>query len=178
MCYNKNTLVVLGVCFRWRYGNSEGHQHGFGELHNSPRSLTRPAIWMIDVIQFWMILTTISYFHPNLDDQCHPILDDINNCYFHLNLDGQCHPILDVNACPPKLDGRLHPFLDVYSVILSLFREISQETSIFGWIWCDQSNHLNGWLLGPIIIHFLEAEPASTPHLLFVTQYKGYMWLV
>ena len=34
------------------------------------------------------------YFHPNLDDQCHPILEDINNCYFHPNLDDQCHLIL------------------------------------------------------------------------------------
>jgi len=72
------------------------------------------------------------YFHPNLDDQCHPILDDINNCYFHPNLDDQCHPILDVNPCHPKLDGQFHPILDVYSVILSLYREIGQKTSIFG----------------------------------------------
>jgi len=104
------------------------------------------------------------YFHPNLDDQCHPILDDINNCYFHPNLDDQCHPILDVNPCHPKLDGQFHPILDVYSVILSLYREIGQKTSIFGWFWCDQSNHPkmdDCW--APIIFHFWKRTlPADT----------------
>jgi len=56
----------------------------------------------------------------------------INNSYFHLNLDDQCHPILDVNACHPKLGDQFHPLSDVYSVILSLYREINQKTSIFG----------------------------------------------
>jgi len=31
---------------------------------------------------------------------------------------------------PSKLDGQFHPILDVYSVILSLYREIDQKTSI------------------------------------------------
>jgi len=39
---------------------------------------------------------------------------------------------LDVNACHPKLDGQFHPILDVYSVILSLYREINLKTSNFG----------------------------------------------
>ena len=64
------------------------------------------------------------YFRPNLDDQCDPILDDINNCHFHPNLDDQCHPILDVNACHPKLGGQFWMF---NSVILSLYREIDQK---------------------------------------------------
>jgi len=92
------------------------------------------------------------YSHPNLDDQCHPILDDINSCYFHSNLDDQClddinscyfypnlddqcHPILDdINNCyfHPNLDDQCHPILDVNCVILSLYREIDQKTSIFG----------------------------------------------
>jgi len=42
------------------------------------------------------------------------------------------HPILDVNACHPKLEDKFHPLSDVYSVILSLSREINQKTSIFG----------------------------------------------
>jgi len=60
-----------------------------------------------------------------------PVPDDINNCYFHPNLDDQCHPILDVNACHPDLDDQFHPLSDVYSVIVSLYREINQKTSIF-----------------------------------------------
>jgi len=34
---------------------------------------------------------------------------------------------LDVNACHPKVDGQFHPISDVYSVILSLYREIDQK---------------------------------------------------
>ena len=56
---------------------------------------------------------------------------DINNCYFHPNLDDQHHQILDVNACHPKLDGQFHPISDVYSVILSLYREIDQKNIHF-----------------------------------------------
>ena len=29
----------------------------------------------------------------------------------------------------------------MFIVILSLYREIDQKTSIFGWFWCNQSNH-------------------------------------
>jgi len=35
--------------------------------------------------------------------------------------------ILDDKHLHPKLDDQLHPFLDVYSVKLSLFRNISQK---------------------------------------------------
>ena len=103
------------------------------------------------------------YFDPNLDDQCHPILDVINNCYFHPNLDDQCHPILD-DACHPKLDGQFHPFLYVYYVILSLNIEKSIKKHPF----LDEFGAISQIFQKWMIVgrqSFLEAEPTSLPQL-------------
>jgi len=78
----------------------------------------------------------------------------------HMEFDHYLPAVEDVRRtmlkdCHPKLDGWFNPLLDVYCVILSLYREIDQKTSIFGWFWCDQSNHpkVDGcW--APIVIHF------------------------
>ena len=50
--------------------------------------------WMINVIKLRMVLITVN-IHPNLEGQCHPILDGLNSWNVHPILDDQCHPVMD-----------------------------------------------------------------------------------
>ena len=49
---------------------------------------------MINVIKLRMVLITVN-IHPNLEGQCHPIVDGLNSWNVHPILDDQCHPVMD-----------------------------------------------------------------------------------
>jgi len=82
------------------------------------KTVTFIRIWMINVIQFWIMLTTVAFIQTTDDSVLH----------------------LDVNAWHPKLDDQLHVGMFILSFGLFLEKSI-KKTSTFGWIWCNQSKH-------------------------------------
>ena len=102
-------------------------------------------LWWMTFIQFRKHLL-LSYYESGCSMSSN--LDDINNCYFHPNLDDQCHPIFNVNACHPKLDDQFHPLSDVYCHSVPLYKK--QKKNIHFWVnlmwWLETSK--SEWLLG------------------------------
>jgi hypothetical protein len=76
-------------------------------------TLTFIQLWMVNVICLWtvlsmMVLITLTLIQLSMFNviqlwmvnQCHPIVDDINNRNIHPIADGQCHPSMDgLNDC-------------------------------------------------------------------------------